>query len=207
MTYEEKYLNLKRDFVLKTIRLHNKTDNRQIHIPRKFQTFDDFLSTPEICSKCGGKCCKHFPCLFSPYDFIDVNNIDYMKNILDIGIICIAKSCYDNTLVLRPRGIKDKKKIVSTRLPLDNKCILYSETGCMLSSSYRPAEALLYYAQTIDNHIPIYHTSDCTEDWQKYHDSMKILYDYYRLINSPILREPEPKQVKTLTRRIAGYKN
>ena len=207
MTYEEKYKKHKREFVLKTIEFHNNTSHEPIEIKKDFQTYEDFLNTPEICAKCGGKCCQHYPCLFSPYDFLDVTNIEYMKRIIELGIICIAKSCYDNTLVLRPRGIKDKKKIVSTRLPLNNRCILYSETGCMLSSDFRPSEALLYYAKSEDYHIPIYHTSDCTEDWQLFHDQMKILYYTYKYVNSPIRETPTESQVLKLTRRISGYKN
>ena len=207
MTYEEKY-NLKRKkFLLKAIELYNITSNEnKLDVNEKNFDIEKTINTPEICAKCGGKCCKHFPCLFSPYDFLDVDNIDYMTSILDTGLICIGQSCYDNNLVLRPRGLKDKPQIVSTRLPLNNQCILYSEAGCMLSSNYRPAEALLYYAKSEDYHIPIYDTYECIEDWSMHQNILKELYNYYKNKKSPILYNPDPNQVLKLTRKIAGYK-
>ena len=207
MTYEEKYFQMRRKFILKTIDLYNSTSSYpDIEIKKEYKEFDEFLGTPEICTECGGLCCKHFPCLFSPYDFIDVNNIEYMKKILDLGIITIGKSCYDDSLVLRPRGIKDKKTIVNTRLPLHNRCILFGPTGCLLNSNYRPSEALLFYAKSLNNHLEIYSTGDCIDDWINYQDSLNKLAEIYKKTKTEVLIPPEPELVKKLTRRIAGYK-
>ena len=207
MTYEDKYNQKRKKFILRIINLYNLTSNEnKFDIDKKNFDIEKTIATPEICAKCGGKCCKFFPCLYSPYDFLYVDNVEYMSNILDTGLLCIAQSCYDTNLVIRPRGIKDKKNIVSTRLPHENQCILFGETGCMLSSNYRPAEALLYYAKSKDYHIPIYDTYECVEDWAMHQEVLNKLYDIYKNIKSPVLSNPEPEQVLKLTKRIAGYK-
>lgn len=207
MTYNEKYILLRKKFILKEITLYNNT-----HSLNKFDindtnfNIDEVLGTPEICQECDGKCCKYYPCLFSPYDFIDINSIDYMSRIIETGLICIGKSCYDNNLVLRPRGIKDKKKIVNTRLSVDNRCILFGPKGCMLTSAFRPAEALLYYAKSVDYHLSIYHTSECVDDWSYYQDILQKLYEKYKNVKTSILYEPTEVDVLKLTKAIAGYK-
>ena len=202
MTYEEKYILLRKKFILKTINIHNNTSSHQkFDINNLNFNIDEILGTPEICAKCGGACCKHYPCLFSTNDFLDVNDIDYMSRILDTGLVCIGQSCYDNNLILRIRGIKDKKSIVNTRLSSENTCLLFGKEGCMLPSEFRPAEALLYYAQTIDYHISIYDTADCIEDWSIHQDVLKTLYEKYKRIKIPIPYNPTKEDAMKLTKK------
>ena len=53
--------------------------------------FDNFKS--ELCKECYGEscCCYRYPCIFLPDDFYDINNLEYMKKILDIKNIISDK--------------------------------------------------------------------------------------------------------------------
>ena len=73
---------------------------------------------PEWCSVCKGGCCKSFPCTFSPEDFIDVTNIDYMKKLIETGVIVISPLNFMNDIYcIRARGFKDLDSPVTGSCP------------------------------------------------------------------------------------------
>ena len=67
---------------------------------------------PEMCKKCKNVCCKRFPCAFSPEEFLDLENTNYMLELLKTGLIILAP-INKNILGIRARGIEDPSKIIS----------------------------------------------------------------------------------------------
>lgn len=76
----------------------------------------------EICSKCGGKCCKNFPGAYFPSDFkkpLEENILAKLKT----GQIELHKNWWSGKYFVIP-------KILSARYPY--QCINLTPTGCAL---------------------------------------------------------------------------
>lgn len=143
----------------------------------------------EGCIRCNGACCRNFPCSFSPDDFIDINNLEYMKKIIDTGYFIIANfpnyHSFNNdiTYYIRPRGESDIESFVTSRIPMNNECIFHNIDGCMLDFYTRPSEGALlipkkgYFGLGICSND--YSYEDLVSDWKKYQDVMIELVDYY----------------------------
>ena len=229
MTLDEKYNNYKKQG-LKNYFDENFSGERYAQdLPKLDDSTElsDTFCTPNICANCRGHCCQTYPCAFSPEDFIDINDMDYMRNILDLGLICISLTETDFGIFwyLRPMGIidclsNDNKSIVSTKYTQNECCILRdSETGCMLSATYRPREGLLHYPipdNTYREDFPKYYMDHITwytdqykyREWKEYQKTLETLAREYRKGNrlEHIDEEFEQKVIR-LTRRIAGYNN
>lgn len=57
---------------------------------------EKIFSAPQMCKECGGRCCKHFGCVFSPDDFYVLKHsfskkerLQYLKHFLKRGYACI----------------------------------------------------------------------------------------------------------------------
>ncbi len=142
----------------------------------------------ELCHKCGGSCCKNYPCVFSPRDFIDIYDSDYMKSILDTGYFVIDTffryEADDIIYYIRPRGVEDDN-VVADPKKRGKRCILHTDNGCILDFHTRPSGGALL----IPNPMKIvceysccddkYSSSDQYEEWCDYQDVMLELLDYY----------------------------
>lgn len=186
---EKKYFEHKKKTVIDIVNVFQKWKGYRAF---PFQLNQDTLDleeqfcNPKLCSSCGS-CCSVAPCVFSPYDFLDLCNLDYMRNILNTGLVCISRSSLDyETLVLRPRGKKDTESIVSTIYDY-NHCILENGKGCMLPVQYRPCQGLLYIPRC-DNgfvlHTILYSDYLFTYDYKQFQNILKDLaHEYY---NKPV---------------------
>lgn len=139
----------------------------------------------KLCSSCG-ECCATAPCIFSPYDFLDIQNMEYMKNILNTGFLCISVSPNDDkTLILRPRGRKDTTSIYSWTSSSHNHCILENGEGCMLPVQYRPFQGLMqipYVRNGFLFHKNLYSDDDLEYDYKPFQQLLKtLMYEYNSL--------------------------
>ena len=169
--------------------------NKKLELYRKISErenlFMDNACNNELCSKCKGACCRNFPCSFSPDDFVDINDIEYMKSVLDSGYFIISAfsiyespSRYELVYYIRCRGLMDDNTIVSTRSPYENECIFHNEKGCSLDFYSRPSEGALLIPSERRYGLGVcensYDYKKQIEDWRKCRSIMNTLIDYYK---------------------------
>ena len=136
----------------------------------------------EICSQCGGKCCKWCGCHFSPDDFEQIT-FDYLKKEIEKGYISIdyvdGKMIYETFGIFILRIRNQDSPIVDSgfrRTP----CILLTEKGCKLDYEHRPTGGkLLIPSKTLSNKTTIdchqtYSIVNCCYEWKSH---QKILHD------------------------------
>lgn len=213
MTGEEMYLDHKKKVMIGIIdNYNNRIGNLnwdKFKIDKDHFDLEKTLCTPQICKDCG-KCCLRFPCVFSPYDFLDLHDLNYMRNILNTGIICISKNKKWDTLILRPRGIADLEYITSFSINWDiadgtNPCILNSNEGCLLSTAWRPSEGLAYYAKKGKRHKIMYNEEDYVKDYKQFQDVLQILVQEYRDKEIPLDKCCTQENVKIFMKRMSEY--
>ena len=176
----------------------NEYKNRKNHIVEScsYSTVDMVKSCLcSECDKCKGDCCTNYPCTMSPREFIDIENINYMKSVLDTGVLTIAPSNMGCSFyIIRPRGIKDLDTIVTGYLESPNSCILQGPKGCILNPFFRPTDGLLLIPEENNGSIicePHYGDFSIIEDWSKYQNLLKELIKIYRDVE---IEKPEANE-------------
>lgn len=139
MNKEEAYIRHKKIGLLEHINSYNRKLNKPYQIPSNPEDFDieESLCRKSLCQRCGS-CCQTFPCIFAPTDFLDIENMDYMRKILNTGLLCLSKIYNSTTTIIRPRGIGDLGVVsflddIKYTYDGANPCILNSSNGCLLS--------------------------------------------------------------------------
>ena len=147
---------------------------------------DDCLDH-DYCAGCKGCCCSNCPCGFSPNDFIDINDLDYMKTLLNTGLLAISPLDFSNqTLYIRSRGIKDLDTIVTGLICDHNTCLFSTYKGCVLNPYLRPSEGLLLlpnevsYDMQLETCHQMYTNRLMKLDWSPYQKALKELKSYYK---------------------------
>ena len=94
----------------------------------------------EICSQCGGQCCKQCGCHFSPDDFEEIS-FEFLKKEIEKGYISIdyvdGEMIYQSIGVYILRARNKDAPVVDTGLRR-SACILLTEEGCKLDYEHRP---------------------------------------------------------------------
>lgn len=147
----------------------------------------------EVCTECGGKCCKCMGCQFSPDDFKDLS-FEGLKKEIDKGYISI--DWWDGN-PFGPEDTRDIRKAYYLRIRNLNRnrtskapivdaswggcCCLLTDTGCPFTFEERPMGAkMLMPGDTVeDNCKEGYSKDQCARDWYKYDDILYQLEDYY----------------------------
>lgn len=153
------------------------------HIVKEFNIEQD--TNPELCSKCGGQCCKKCGCHFSPDDFSEIS-FEFLKKELEKGYISIdyvhrnmCISC-NGGYILRMRNIN--APIVDTGLKR-SPCILLTENGCKLDYFHRPSGAKLLIPSEDKNHVftceSKYSIEQCCIEWIPYQNILFKLADFF----------------------------
>ena len=126
----------------------------------------------ERCAKCKGDCCKHFPCAFAPEEFLNLQDKDYIRSLLETGLIIISPR-KKHILYIRPRGIYDPPRMVTNLVTEPNPCALLRENGCILDHSFRPIGGLLTlpFCECEEYYEP----KRITKDWSEYANYMNLL--------------------------------
>lgn len=209
MTKEENYIRYKKQGLIDHLNLHTYRylgDRIYDMAPESFDIGKELCGF-SMCQNCG-MCCNAFPCTFSPCDFLDINDMGYMRSILDTGLICISQMCWSDILVLRPRGVGDEG-IVSLKWQIvfdesgNNSCLL-NQKGCLLNPEYRPTEGLLYTPLESGDHVVKCTESQLAREYFPYQDAIGALADEYYFTKE--VCDASKENVQRLSRRMAGYK-
>ena len=145
----------------------------------------------EICSKCGGKCCKRCGCHFSPDDFDEIS-FEAIKAEIEKGYISIDKVLGEMVLqdfdvyILRIRN--QGAPIVDLGLKR-SPCILWTETGCKLTYEQRPSGGKLLIPsektskKTGETTLTCHSTYDidvCCYEWERHQMILRQLAEYFQ---------------------------
>ena len=140
---------------------------------------------PDLCKKCGGRCCLKCGCYYSPDDFGKITFIK-LKRIIDRGYIKIEyiPGKYFNskrgTYILR---IRNKGESI-TGHSISSKCILHSKMGCKLPLEKRPSGGKMLIPivdyEGIARCYNRYGLDDCCHEWNAYRRIVRHLVRYYR---------------------------
>lgn len=149
---------------------------------------------PEICSKCGGKCCKNFAGAYHPHDFDELKTVEDFERILIDGKISI--DWYEGFTeddqpgyFLRPRHVGGDVIDPSWGA----QCIHLTDTGCELSFNERP-----YFCKKLEPHA----SNKCSEPDIK-HRYAEAWFKYHNLLKA--LRRKYDKQTATGTKNPMAY--
>ncbi|MBR3153109.1 MAG: hypothetical protein IKF52_05900 [Clostridia bacterium] len=138
----------------------------------------------EICSNCGGKCCKKCGCHFSPYDFKEIS-FEYLKEEIKKGYISIDNIDGDDFFIrgfiyiLRARN-KNSPIVDTDRYLATFPCILWDEkNGCKLNYEKRPSGGKLLIPVKNGNCYSRYDIEDCAREWLPYQKILKELVEFF----------------------------
>lgn len=143
----------------------------------------------EICSKCGGQCCKSMPGIFSPDDFEEVS-INTLLPLLKTGKYTFESQFFKNKCVyfLRPSVRNFEGCIRSGRSSFytSGSCTFLTDLGCELSAEKRPYECKNLEPNNNKDQKCKFHgiNNDKTIlKWNKYQDLIEeILHKYEKEI-------------------------
>ena len=187
MSKEREYLEHKKKILIDLVNKYNHIYVKEYQYEIDEENLD---ITKAFCSNCKGcgKCCARTPCTYSPRDFLDITDLDYMRKILDTGVVTIVRYNNDDIrpLIIRNRGIEDQDSIASSDKDSHNPCILLGKNGCMLPDVYRGSEGLLFVIGK-HGHTALYSDEDFLKEYDKYsyQRALRILYDEYKDVVIP----------------------
>jgi len=138
---------------------------------------------PDLCSKCGGKCCQTHPCHFSPSDFIDLT-YDGLKAEIEKGFISIdwwegdanpESDDLTETFFLRVKTLRG----CTVDPTWGGRCYLWTrESGCPFNYEQRPKGGRMLIPD-LNNCKQLYSKQDCALEWRPYNNILYKLYEYY----------------------------
>lgn len=189
MSKEAEYLEHKKKTIINIIKSYNIWQDWYSKFEIDEENLDiDAFSYPNYCNGCGA-CCRHFPCAYSPNDFLDITDLDYMRKILNTGVVTIMYYNNFSPLIIRNRGVYDSNRIACADIDTYNSCILHTEGGCMLPPVYRGSNGLLYLRKDDGYHRTIYGEKDFGYLYEYanpfYQESLRKLYEEYRNVVIP----------------------
>lgn len=199
MSKEREYLEHKKKTIIELVNEYNSHFVEQYHF--KIDT-DNLDIEKAFCSNCigCGECCRKCACVYSPRDFLDITDLDYMHRILDTGLITIENYLGKYPLILRNRAISDGEKIAVTGHRGHKYCLLYSRNGCVIPHIYRASQGLLYIVHENKGHTALYKDEYYLEEYDNYdyQAALSILYEEYKDVTMPISTEMEYVEQKAL---------
>lgn len=156
---------------------------------RKDYNFSKNVNT-EICSQCGGSCCKQCGCHFSPDDFEEIS-FEFLKKEIEKGYISIdyvdGEMIYQSIGVYILRVRNQDAPVVDTgfrRTP----CILLTGGGCKLDYEHRPTGGKLLIPsneffgifEKKRNCHSCYSIKDCCYEWKSHQKILHDLVEYFK---------------------------
>lgn len=146
------------------------------------------LINPEICSECGGKCCKKSGCSYSPYDF-ESQSFNYLHQHLENGTSSITctfemwENPYRITPVLSIRKRNIDRPIIDL-ISEKNTCVLLTETGCPLPAEQRPKAGLSLIPSSTGTCRSYYTNEMQLKEWLEHQKVLERLVKRYSGVSS-----------------------
>lgn len=137
----------------------------------------------EICTKCGGECCKICGCHFSPDDFKKIT-FESLKEEINKGYISIEyvdrEHIYSNhgCYILRIRN--ENSPIVEINRTHRKACMMLTEHGCKFDYKHRPTGGKLLIPSKEGRCKNKYSIRDCCYEWEQYQNILCDLVDYFK---------------------------
>ena len=163
------------------------------------------LENKELCTKCGGFCCKAGGCMYFVSDF-DNMKIDYLDSVLDTGRVSIKaalrfdmlpnkKITATPTLYLKARNVgHDIIDLVS----LQTTCASLEENGCYFSFDERPSGGVMHIPREINGCLDCYSAFNSADEVNKYVPYQKILHRLVKRRNGKSVNEQIKEDVEKL---------
>lgn len=179
-------------------KIFRKKKNSNVFHPkllhRSVDKDDDYAKyvNSEICSECGGECCKRCGCHLSPNDFKKIS-FNFLKKEIqkgDISIDYVKGERIDQNFgvyILRVRN--QDAPIVDIECKWPTPCILLTKKGCGLAFKNRPAGGRLLIPskkflslsnKEIRECIPEYSIIDCCAEWRPHQEVLVKLIEYFK---------------------------
>lgn len=148
------------------------------------------LEDTELCEKCGGRCCKHCACFYSPYDFEKVN-YETLSKLIEKGYVSIRyftrrfSKQKSGVFILTIRNKGAEAVDIPSRQT--GGCSVLTATGCPFSFEDRPTGGQRLvpisvtdsYGRTHLRCIQTYGIEDACREWLPYNELLRTLaYDY-----------------------------
>ena len=132
----------------------------------------------EMCAECGGYCCKHMGCHYSPADFSDLS-FEALKSQIEKGRISIDWWVSGGTreYYLRARHVGEPV----VKGSWGGRCVNLTDTGCSLSWEERPlgGKALKPQDRLGGGCTTSYSKEQCKDDWKPYTVVLEELVKYF----------------------------
>lgn len=143
----------------------------------------------DLCSKCGGDCCKKCGCHFSPDDFEEIS-FEFLKKELEKGYISIdyvdGEMIYSDFGVYILRVRNQGADIVDACLIREkSQCILLTENGCKLDYNHRPTGGKLLIPNEDGRCRQKYDIFDCCYEWKPHQRILRDLVEYFETKEIP----------------------
>ena len=146
----------------------------------------------EICTECGGECCKRCGCHFSPDDFQEIS-FEFLKGEIEKGYISIGyidgEVTYDDFGVYFLR-IRNKNSPIVDFGHSPNPCILLKENGCKLTYEQRPSGGKLLipsaelrttiFGEQKRTCFSLYGIEKCAYEWKPHKALLYDLVQYFK---------------------------
>jgi len=139
------------------------------------------LIDSECCQECGGRCCKHCGCVYSPDDFENLS-YSYLRNLLEKENISVVSQFIGDRrhtsyfLYLRARNLgRDTIDLFS----LKTVCASLTETGCAYPKEKRPQGGLLYIPKKNHQCYMLYDGRTGYEEWIQHQKVLERLVQYF----------------------------
>lgn len=135
------------------------------------------FNATSACERCGGRCCKHMGCHFSPSDFKEIS-FEALKAKIEEGYISIDWWEGEDACEYYLRMRHKNAPIVDPSW--GGECILLTETGCSLPFEERPLGARsLEPRRGFESCTVHYDKRSCVDDWLPYDDILRKLVKYF----------------------------
>lgn len=133
------------------------------------------IANEEICSKCGGKCCKRIGCAYYPEDLEDLR-FEGLKKEIAKGFISIDIDAEETmNFYLRARN----KYASIYDLNASGVCKALEETGCKYTFEERPTQGRLLIPLESTECKSSVTSVDLGKAWEPYQEILKQLSEYY----------------------------
>ena len=144
------------------------------------------LENKELCSRCGGKCCKKSGCDYSVNDFSDKTLAGFIE-ILNEGNISIVSSIrfsrnrdgkllVEPILYLRARNIN---RDVIDLFSMKTTCSMLTDKGCSYDSKHRPSGGLNLIPSETHKCYPYKDPLSIVEGWHSYQRILEKIVKKY----------------------------